>query len=203
MVALINQPLPAIVNNCLYMDSTICGKEFAGYPVAIGVNTGISNAVWTYNDITSFQATLDNVSNATATVNSLRSLYGCTLGEAFTNQAKNLRYQRTFFCAKFVHQTLEKKLCSLPTPQEHDESSAMKLSQDGPGLCEEQCSIIVSQYKAIVLNQELCVGPGGNFSVNEDMMNRWTTLCNIENTAANSSATCSKGSHRDALYCGK
>ena len=96
------------------MDESICGIEFAGYPVAIGNNTGVPNLVRPYNDTTSFEATLDSLGNATIVANGLNAAYGCKLGDALTKQVENLRYQRSFdLCTKFVYETLDKKLCSI------------------------------------------------------------------------------------------
>ena len=184
-------------SNCLYLDKTICGKEFNGYPVAIGNNTGFLNMMRPYNDTASFEATLEALSNGTITSHYLNSLYGCKLGDVLTKRVDNLRYQRSFFCAKFVYETLEQKLCSLPPIQ-----GDVKLNPLGPGLCKEQCNIVVSQYGSIVLDRDVCAGPSGNLSVNLNFMNRWTNLCQSEN-AVTIPGSCSKGSVEESLNCGE
>ena len=158
--------LPYILDNCLYMDETICGMEFYGYPVAISRNSSELDKLMPYYDKESLQAHLDSLSNDTAKITSnMVNNWGCKLGDTLLKKVKRLRYRRSFLCATKVYDTLQKKLCILLQVQN------TSLSPLGPGLCQEQCGITVSKYGDILLDQDLCPGRRDNFTANQAQIN--------------------------------
>ncbi|KAJ1557907.1 hypothetical protein HK405_014876 [Cladochytrium tenue] len=155
---------------CLYLDAaTPCGTDYLGYPVYTGDGMPFSN----YSSWVSF---LNQEVNATYVATILAQKYDCasTATIDLVTTVSDLRYQLSYLCSAYVVLAITNK-CALPSS---DDIGGAVVHPYGPLLCSDKCDLAASTYSNLLLNNDVCPGPGGtNFSTNQATVAFFKSAC--------------------------